>query len=146
MAKKPRNSKKTPAKAGKQNDQKGNEQKMPAEQDQKAEAPAAAAPAAGRNIGVRLVPSGNTDLPIVSNFTRVQLSSVGVLVDFGFLEPVALDALARTARAGGKIPETISGRLASRFALAPDVVAMLYQQLGQAISALQKSTITKKDS
>ena len=73
-----------------------------------------------KGVGVRLVPSGDSDLPILANFARVNVSPAGVLVDFGFLEPAALNALARTARAGGKMPEAVNGRLAGRFALTPD--------------------------
>ena len=92
---------------------------------------------AKQTIGVRLVPADGSDLPVVSNFTRVQLSSAGVLVDFGFLEPAGMDMLARTARAGGKMPEAVQGRLAARFSLTPDALLALHQQLGQAIAGLR---------
>ena len=92
---------------------------------------------AKQTIGVRLVPADGSDLPVVCNFTRVQLSSAGVLVDFGFLEPGGLDVLARTARAGGKMPEAVQGRLAARYALTPDALLALHQQLGQAIAGLR---------
>ena len=115
--------------------------------DTKAENPATAAgPAqASPNIGVRLVPTGDSDLPRFSNFARVQVSPSGVLVDFGFLEPAGLTVLARTARAGGKMPESVNGRLAARFALTPDALVGLHQQLGQAIAGLRAAPKTKKD-
>jgi hypothetical protein len=86
---------------------------------------------------VRLVPTGATDLPILANFARVNLSPSGVLVDLGFLDPAALIALERTARAGGKMPEVVSGRLAGRFALTPDSLVALHQQVGRAIASLR---------
>ena len=95
---------------------------------------------AGQNIGVRLVPTGNSDLPIFSNFARVQLSASGVLVDFGFIDPAGLAALARTANAGGKMPESVNGRLAARFAITPDVLVALHQQLGQAIAGMRAAS------
>jgi len=112
-----------------------------------AEEPKKAMPSAApvaRNIAVRLVPSGDSDLPILSNYARVQLSPSGVLVDFGFLEPAALAALERTARAGGKMPDAVNGRLAARFALTSDVLIALHQQLGQAIAGLRGASRSKE--
>lgn len=113
-----------------------------AEETKKEAAPAAAP--APQNIAVRLVPTGDSDLPILSNYARVQLSSSGVLVDFGFLDPAAMAALARTARAGGKVPESVNGRLAGRFALTPDALVTLHNQLGQAIEGLRGARKAKE--
>ena len=114
-----------------------------ANESKKTETPAPD-PKAPQSIGVRLVPTGNSDLPILSNFARVQLSASGVLVDFGFIEPAGLDALARTARAGGKMPEAVNGRLAARFALTPDALVALHQQLGQAMAGLRDARLPKQ--
>jgi hypothetical protein len=112
---------------------------MAADEQDKATQAAAGTRTGGKQstIGVRLIPTGDCDLPILSNFTRVQMSSAGVLVDFGFLEPAGLEMLARTARAGGKMPEAVQGRLAARFALTPDALLGLHQQLGQVIAGLR---------
>jgi hypothetical protein len=110
---------------------------MAAEESKKTE-PASAA-AQNQSIGVRLVPSDDSDLPILSNFARVQVTASGVLVDFGFIEPSGLAALARTARAGGKMPQAVNGRLAARFALTPDALVALQQQLTQAIGQLRRA-------
>jgi len=115
-----------------------------ATESKKTEAPAAN-PKAQQSIGVRLVPAGDSDLPIFSNFARVHLSASGILVDFGFLEPAGLDALARTAKAGGKMPEAVNGRLAGRYALTPDALLALHQQLGQAIAGLRAGSKAKKE-
>lgn len=115
---------------------------------QPAAQPTAASDAGGgqsQTIGVRLLPVGESDLPIFSNFARVQMSPSAVLVDFGFLEPNAVAALARTARSGGKMPEAIDGRLAARFALTPDALVALHQQLGQAIASLQTAAKQRQD-
>ena len=114
-----------------------------ATESKKTETPAQGAKAP-QSIGVRLVPTGDGDLPTLSNFARVQMSASGVLVDFGFIEPAGLDALARTAKAGGKMPEAVNGRLAGRFALTPDALVALHQQLGQAIAGLQSARRTKE--
>ena len=106
--------------------------------DKKTEAAASTTQApVGQNIGVRLAPTGASDIPALSNFVRVQIGAPSVIVDFGFLEPAGLTALADRARKGGKMPEAIGGRLISRFALSPDALIALHQQLGQAINALR---------
>ena len=74
-----------------------------------------------------------------------------VFVDFGFLEPAALAALSQLARSDGKIPETLTGKLAVRVALGYDTLAALYQQLGQVIAGLkaqrtETTAPTKKES
>ena len=116
----------------------GEDSQMAEEQD-KVTQPAAGTRAGAKQsaIGVRLIPAGESDLPILSNFTRVQMTSSGVFVDFGFLEPAGLDMLARTARAGGKMPEAVQGRLAARFALTPDALLALHQQLAQVVAGLR---------
>lgn len=98
-----------------------------AEERNTAAQPSAAADSRGgqsQTIGVRLLPVGESDLPIFSNFARVQMSPSAVLVDFGFLEPNAV---------------------AARFALTPDALVALHQQLGQAIASLQSAAKTKQD-
>ena len=112
---------------------------MAIESDNVATTTASADTRADKGVGVRLVPTGNTDLPILANFARVNVSPAGVLVDFGFLDPASLNALARTARAGGKMPEAVNGRLAGRFALTPDAFVALHQQLGQTIVELRRA-------
>src|SRR4051794_25079952 len=98
---------------------------------------APAVPAAGRkNIPVRLMPGGTGEIPVLANVVRLQPTSVGVLLDIGFLDPAGVEALSRSARAGGKLPESLNGRLAGRFALTPEAVASLQQQLTGAVNAL----------
>ena len=102
-----------------------------------------AAPAAtksapkGHTVGVQLVANGQPDVPMLANFARVQMSAPAIVVDFGFLEPDAINALTRMAGKGEKMPAAIKGRQAARVALTPDVLVALYQQLGQAIAVLQ---------
>ena len=105
--------------------------------------------AAGLNI--RLAPVGNSDQPVLVNFTRLNGAPGMVFVDFGFLEPAALTALSRLARSGGKIPETLTGKLAVRVALGYDTLAALHRQLGQVVAGLkaqqrdEKSAPAKKE-
>jgi hypothetical protein len=107
-------------------------------EDAKTTTPAAAAPAAPQGVNVQLVPAGQSDQPVLSNFTAVHPASGVAIVDFGFLDPGALAALSQLARSGKKIPERINGRLGARIALPYDSLATLHQQLGRLLQAVAK--------
>lgn len=88
-------------------------------------------------LNIKLAPVDHSDQPVLANFTRLNGAPGMVFVDFGFLEPAALSALSRLARSGGKIPETLNGKLAVRVALGYDTLAALHQQLGQVVAGLR---------
>lgn len=96
--------------------------------------PAAQAP---KTLGVRLVPANNSDQPVLSNYTTLSPAPGMVFIDFGFLEPAMLAAIPRVAKAGGKLPESLNGRLAVRVAMGVDGVAALHQQLGRLLAGAQ---------
>jgi hypothetical protein len=101
--------------------------------------PAAAEPAKKKQaagMGVRLAPDGDSDQPVVANYTTLNVSPGIVFVDFGFLEPGMLAALPRVAKAGGKMPERLNGKLAVRVAMGYDAMAKLHQQLGRVLAGL----------
>ena len=83
------------------------------------------------HLGLRMKAEGHADQPVFANFTTVQGAPGMVFVDFGFLEPSALPAIARIAQSGGKMPPSIDGRLACRVVLGLDNAAQLAQQLNQ---------------
>ena len=87
-------------------------------------------------MGIRLAPVGDSDQPVVANYTAVNLSPGMVFVDFGFLEPGMLAALPRVAKEGGKLPERLNGKLAVRVAMGYDAMANLHQQLGRVLAGL----------
>ena len=101
-----------------------------------------AAPAGGEartiGLGVRLVPAGDSDQPRVANYTALTLAPGMAFIDFGFFEPAMLAALPRVAQQGGKLPESINGRLATRVAMSYETLANLHQQLGNALQGLKK--------
>jgi hypothetical protein len=91
----------------------------------------------GGGVNVRLTPVDNSDQPMFTNFTRINGAPGMVFVDFGFLEPAAIGALSRLAGSGGKIPETLTGKLAVRIALGFDTLAALHDQLGRVVAGLK---------
>ncbi len=94
-------------------------------------------------LSIKLAAVGDSDQPVFTNFTRLNGAPGMVFVDFGFLEPAALAALSRLARSGGKIPETLSGKLAVRVALGYDTLATLHQQLGQVVAGLSAQSAAR---
>lgn len=96
-------------------------------------------------LNIRLTPVGNSDQPVLANFTRLTGAPGMVFVDFGFLEPAALSALSRLAQSGGKIPESLNGKLAVRVALGYDTLGALHQQLGQVMAGLKAQRAAKPE-
>ena len=88
-------------------------------------------------LNIRLAPVNHSDQPVLANFTRLNGAPGMVFIDFAFFEPAALSALSRLVQTGGKIPESLTGRLAVRVALGYDTLAALHQQLGQVIAGLK---------
>lgn len=82
-------------------------------------------------VGIRMQQGEHTGQPIYSNFTAVQGGQGVVLVDFGFLDPKAMQEIARLKQSGGKVPETIGARMSSRLAISIDAAANLNRQLNQ---------------
>ena len=82
-------------------------------------------------VGIRMQQGEHTGQPIYSNFTAVQGGQGVIFVDFGFLEPQAMQSLARLKQSGEKVPETIGARMACRMAISVDAAANLNKQLSQ---------------
>lgn len=89
-----------------------------------------------RSLGIRLAPAGGSEQPVVANYTQINVAPGMAFIDFGFLEPAMMNALPRVAKAGGKLPESIGGRLAVRVTLGYDTLAALHQQLGRVLAGL----------
>jgi hypothetical protein len=95
--------------------------------------------AKAKGLGIRLTPVESSDQPVVANYTALNVAPGMVFIDFGFLEPAMLTALPRVAKAGGKLPESVNGKLAVRVAMGFDGLANLHQQLGQVLSGLREA-------
>lgn len=98
--------------------------------------PAVPADRTNIELNVRLTPSGNSEQPVFSNFTIVNVAPGTVFVDFGFLEPGVLSALPQMVREGTKLPDALNGRLSVRVAMGLDAMANLHQQLSRVIANL----------
>jgi hypothetical protein len=112
-----------------------------ADSKEKKESGAAAAAASSASptratLGIRLMPVDNSDQPVVANYAQVNVMPGMAFIDFGFLEPGLLNALPRVAKQGGKMPESLNGKLAVRVAMSYEAAASLHQQLGRMLSGL----------
>jgi len=88
-------------------------------------------------LNVKLAPVNQSDQPVSANYTTVGAAQGIAYLDFGFLEPAALGAVARGAREGKTLPETLNGKLVVRVALPLDVLLRLQQQLQQVAEGLR---------
>lgn len=89
------------------------------------------------HLGIRLQPIENSDQPVFANFSFVQGAQGMLFLDFGFLEPRVLPSVMKLAREGGKLPETVNGKLAARVVLSPDAANQLLQQLEQQVRGVK---------
>src|SRR3954464_2851541 len=90
-------------------------------------------------LGIRLMPVDNSDQPVLANYSNLNIAPGMVFIDFGFLEPAMLTALPRVARSGGKLPESLNGKLAVRVAMGYDGLANLHQQIGRMLGGLREA-------
>jgi len=99
-------------------------------------------------LNVRLKPSEPSAHPHATNYTNVGIAQGIAYVDFGFIEPALLGAIAKTAKDGQAAPKGIEGQLVTRVAMGVDVLARLHQQIQQVLigvrSRLEKSPSNTK--
>ena len=88
-------------------------------------------------LDVRLKPSESIAHPRATNYTNVGVAQGIAYVDFGFIEPALLGAIAKTAKDGHVAPKAIEGQLVTRIAMGIDVLARLHQQIQQILVGLR---------
>ena len=89
------------------------------------------------SLNVRLKPSESSAHPRATNYTNVGLSQGIAYVDFGFIEPTQLAAIAKTAKDGQAAPKGLEGALVARVAMSVDVLARLHQQIQQVLVSMR---------
>ena len=88
-------------------------------------------------LNVRLKASEPSAHPRATNYTNVGVAQGIAYVDFGFIEPTLLAAIAKTAKDGQPAPKGLDGMLVARVAMGVDVLARLHQQIQQILISLQ---------
>ena len=96
-------------------------------------------------LNVRLKPSESSAHPRATNYTNVGVAQGIVYVDFGFIEPTLLAAIAKTAKDGQAAPKGLDGALVTRVAMGVDVLARLHQQIQQVLVGMRDANRPKQN-
>jgi len=88
-------------------------------------------------LNIRLKPSESSAHPCATNYTNVAVAQGIAYLDFGFIEPALLAAIAKTARDGQPTPKGLEGHLVTHVAMGVDVLARLHQQIQQVLVSLR---------
>lgn len=95
-------------------------------------------------LNVRLKPSESSAHPRAANYTNVGVAQGIAYLDFGFIEPTLLAAIAKTAKDGQAAPKGLDGHLVTRVAMSVDVLARLQQQIQQVLASLREARQGKR--
>jgi hypothetical protein len=90
-------------------------------------------------LNVRLKPGEPSTHPRATNYTNVGVAQGIAYLDFGFIEPALLAAIANTATDGQTAPKGLEGTLVTRVAMGVDVLARLHQQIQQVLVGLREA-------
>jgi len=88
-------------------------------------------------LNVRLKLGESSAHPRAANYTNVGVAQGIAYLDFGFIEPALLGAIAKTAKDGQGTPKAIEGQLVTRVAMGADVLVRLHQQIQQVLIGLR---------
>lgn len=88
-------------------------------------------------LNVRLKPSESSAHPRATNYTNVGVAQGIAYLDFGFIEPALLAAIAKTAKDGQAAPKGLDGHLVTRVAMDINTLSRLHQQIQQVLVGLR---------
>jgi hypothetical protein len=94
-------------------------------------------------LNVRLKPSEASAHPSATNYTNVGVAQGIAYLDFGFIEPSLLAAIAKTAKDGQAAPKGLDGHLVTRVAIDIGSLARLQQQIQQVLVGLRDAQKAK---
>lgn len=97
-------------------------------------------------LNVRLKPSESSAHPRATNYTNVGVAQGIAYVDFGFIEPALIGAIAKSPKDGQAAPKAIDGQLVTRVAMGLDVLARLHQQIQQVLISMRDARQPKAKS
>jgi hypothetical protein len=95
-------------------------------------------------LNVRLKPSESSAHPRAANYTNVGVAQGIAYLDFGFIEPALLAAVAKTAKDGHAAPKGLDGHLVTRVAMDLGALARLHQQIQQVLVGLRSGQKPKR--
>ena len=86
---------------------------------------------------VRLKSNDSSGHPRLANYTKIAVARGISYVDFGFVEPALIGAMANGAANGQVAAEDIEGQLVARVAMDVDVLGRLHRQLQHVLLSLR---------
>ena len=95
-------------------------------------------------LNVRLKAGESSAHPRAANYTNVAVTQGIAYLDFGFIEPSLLGAIANTTNNGQAVPKGIEGQLVTRVAMGIDVLARLHQQIQHVLVSVHDSQKAKQ--
>ena len=85
-------------------------------------------------LNVRLKPSDSSAHPKTANYSNVGVAQGIAHLDFGFIEPSVLAAIAKTAKDGQPAPKGLDGHLVARVTMPMNGLVRLHQQIRQVLA------------
>lgn len=90
-------------------------------------------------LNVRLKPSDSSAHPRAANYTNVGVAQGIAYLDFGFIEPTLLAAIAKTTEDGQAAPKGLDGHLVTRVAMDVSALAQSQQQIQHVLVGLRSA-------
>ena len=94
-------------------------------------------------LNVRLKPVDHTNLPVVANYTDVNVAQGIAYLNFGFIEPAQLIEVGKQSQHDGTVPKHMEGTLMTRVVLPLHSLLRLQQQLSQTLVGLSEKVSRK---
>ncbi|MDK2745046.1 MAG: hypothetical protein NDI90_19280 [Nitrospira sp. BO4] len=94
-------------------------------------------------LNIRLKPSDSSAHPRAANYTNVGSAQGIAYLDFGFIEPTLLAAIAKTAKDGQATPKGVEGHLVTRVAMDAGALTRLQRQIQQMLGNLRTAQAPK---
>lgn len=89
-------------------------------------------------LNVKLTPADSSAHPRAAKYSNVGVAQGIAYLDFGFIEPAVLAAIAKTAKDGHAAPKGLDGHLVTRVAMPLDALVRLQQQMQQVLVGLRE--------
>lgn len=90
-------------------------------------------------LNVRLKSSDSFAHPRAVNYTNVGVAQGMAYLDFGFIEPALLAAIAKSAKDGQAAPKGLEDHLVTRVAMDVSALVRLQQQIQQVLAGLREA-------
>ncbi|HWF60125.1 MAG TPA: hypothetical protein VN666_07425 [Nitrospira sp.] len=93
------------------------------------------------NVWLKL--SESSAHPRAANYTNIGVAQGIAYLDFGFIEPAFLAAIAKTAKDGQAAPKSMDGHFVTRVAMDVGALTRLEQQIQQVLVGLREGRKAK---